>query len=246
MLRKDDIGRPGMELVKPLPGTLTDPLYPSVDPENVGESGFQLISRTWLWEALQDYFARKGNVFVASDLFWYWERGNPSASVSPDVMVVKNVGTHTRKSFRQWEENARPCVVFEIASEKTWREDVGEKRAQYEQLAVPEYFLFDPEGEYWHPFLQGYRFRRGKYTAIPRAKDGSLESKELGLRLSAEGVMIRLRDARSGRRVLTREEVARQSNVRARRAQRSAKSLEAEVARLRKQLEKRPPGSSET
>jgi Uma2 family endonuclease len=132
------------------------------DLENVGESGFQLVARTWLWEALQDFFARKGNVFAASDLFWYWEKGNPAASTAPDVMVVKDVATHTRKSYRQWEEKERPCVEFEISSERTWRDDLGEKRALYEQLGVPEYFIFDPEGEFLEPKLRGYRPRKGK------------------------------------------------------------------------------------
>ena len=89
-------------------------------------------------------------MFIASDIFWYWEEGNPSACISPDVMVVPGVrprDPRERRSFFSWEEGgAVPAVVFEMASRSTWREDVDEKFDRYEQLGVREYFLFDPEG----------------------------------------------------------------------------------------------------
>jgi Uma2 family endonuclease len=245
MRRKDETGEVDVGAAQPLPGTLIDPLYPSEDTENVGESGFQHVARTWLWEALQEYFARKGNVFVASDLFWYWEKGNPSACSAPDVMVVKGVSTHTRRSFRQWEEAARPCVMFEMASEKTWRQDVGEKKSLYEEIAVPEYFIFDPEGVFLQPVLRGYRLRGGKYVALREAKDGSLESKELGLRLTPEGSMLRPRNLKTGRKLLTLAEVAQRALNKLRHAEQSAgqvKALKAENARLRALLNLPPEG----
>ena len=67
--------------------------------------------------------------FVAADMFWYWEEGHPESCVAPDVMVVKGVGRSDRRSFFTWREGgAIPCVVFEMASENTWREDLGKKR----------------------------------------------------------------------------------------------------------------------
>jgi Uma2 family endonuclease len=257
-----------MEEIKALPGTLSDPLYPEEDAENVGESSFHLVAWLLLCDALWDYFARKPDVLVAADLFWYWEKGKPSACRAPDVMVVKGVGNHQRRSFRQWEESARPCALFEITSERTWREDLGEKRAQYERLAVPEYFVFDPEGVFVQPVFQGFRLQGGKYVPLPAANDGSVESNQLGLRLTNEGTMLRLRDAKTGRRVLTREEAnqratrkVNQATRRALRAEQLAKqnaarlaalevqnaarvsALEAELARLRALLN--PPAAGE-
>jgi Uma2 family endonuclease len=253
MIRKVVSGEAGLELMKPLPGTLPDPLYPEEDTEKVGESDFHLLAWILLREALQDYFSRRPDVYVAADLFWYWEKGNPAASTAPDVMVVKGVGNHQRRSFRQWEESASPCTLFEIASERTWKEDVGEKRVQYEQLAVPEYFVFDPEGIFLKPAFQGFRMRGGKYVPIRTAEDGSLESKELGLRLSSEGAMLRFRDARTGRRVLTREETNQratkklnQATRRARRGLDRVKALEAEVARLNDLLRRQSREASES
>ena len=41
-----------------------------------------------------------------------------------------------------------PDFVLEVVSRSTWREDVGRKRQVYERLGVPEYWQYDPTGEY--------------------------------------------------------------------------------------------------
>jgi hypothetical protein len=64
------------------------------------------------------------------------------------------------------------------------------------------------------------------------ARDGSLTSKELGLRLVPEGGMLRLVDARTGQKILTPAE-------RAEEATRRADELAAENERLRALLERR-------
>ena len=106
-----------------------------------------------------------------------------------------------------------PRVIVEIASEKTWPEDLGEKRALYAQLGVREYFVFDPEARYLDPPLQGFRRKGKRYEVLTPAADGSLASKELGLRLRAESAMVRLRDARTGQPLLTRQERAEQAQL---------------------------------
>jgi hypothetical protein len=114
--------------------------------------------------------------------------------------------------------------LFEIASRKTWRKDVAEKRELYAQIGVREYFLFDPEARYLDPPLQGYRLKGGVYVALKPAKDGSLVSKELGLRMVPEGEMLRLVDLKTGKKILTRGEANEQ--------------LAAEVAQLQERLAK--------
>ena len=156
---------------------------------------------------------------MASDLFWYWEEGNTGARVAPDVMVVPGVGTHPRRSFLSWEENgAIPAVVFEMASEGTWRDDLDDKFDQYERLGVKEYFLFDPECVHLVPQLQGYRLNG---TAYRRLRQTELVS-ELGFGLRAEDTMLRLIDLETGQPIPTRLE--------------RADALQAEVERLRAQL----------
>jgi Uma2 family endonuclease len=123
----------------PLPGTVYDPLYPESDGQPMGESDPHTNAVIWLRQALKDFFARHTNVYVASQLMLYYEQGNPAGHRDPDVMVVRGVGRHQRLSFRVWEEGTLPCVVFEIASANTWREDIGPKRELYARLGIAEY-----------------------------------------------------------------------------------------------------------
>jgi Uma2 family endonuclease len=217
---------------KPLPGTVSDPLYPDSDAENVGESDAHVEALLLLREALRGHFSQAPDVYVASDMYWYWEKGNPKACAAPDGLVAKGVvGKHSRRSFREWEEKVRPRVVFEIVSDRTWREDANEKRALYATLGVPEYFLFDPATLYLQPALQGYRLVGDQYVTIEPDMRGCLTSEELGLRMCLEGTMLRFRDARTGRRVLTRDEQAEQAQ---RRAEKETRKRKAEMRRAEK------------
>jgi Uma2 family endonuclease len=169
-----------------------------------------------LLQALEDFFSSAADVFVAADLFWYWEEGNPNAHRAPDVMVVKGVDKRERRSFFSWREhNAIPCATFEMASENTWRENLYDKRHLYARLGVPEYFLFDPEAQYLRPALKGFRRNeQGVYVSLDPDAEDRLKSEQLGLYLRAEGAMLRLIDAATGQAVLTRNERIAQQNER--------------------------------
>lgn len=216
--------------------------YPSGDGEPMAETGIHVRAIELLHQALEDFFRDRPDVFTAADMFWYWKEGDAESKVAPDVMVVPGVGCHDRRSFFSWEENgAVPAVVFEMASENTWREDLGTKFWRYEELGVREYFLFDPEGLYLVPVLQGFRLNRSAYRRL-LSSDDVLES-ELGFKLRAEGQMLRLIDSRTGQPILTRAEAVERATQLAdaeqRRAdaeQQRANALQAEVDRLRAML----------
>jgi Uma2 family endonuclease len=244
----------------PLP-TVPEPEYPDSDVEPMGETDLHMVALILLRQALEDLCAGHPDRYVASDLFLYYERGNPAARKAPDVMVFRGVANRPRRSFKTWVENAHPWVIFEIASEATWREDVREKATLYAQLGVVEYFVFDPEGAYLQPPLQGFRLRdQGAYVSLGEAAEGGLISVELGLRLVAEGSMLRLIERATGKPVLTRQEQTEQEKLRAeqekqradqaeQRAEQEkqradqekqrAEALEAELARLRATLTQR-------
>jgi Uma2 family endonuclease len=209
----------------PLPGTVYDPLYPETDGTPMSETDPHTSAVIWLRQALKDFFARSPDVYVASQLMVYYEQGNPAGHRDPDVMVVRGVGRHRRISFRVWEEGTLPCVVFEIASDSTWREDLGPKRDLYARLGIAEYFLFAPEGRMLDPRLQGFRLENGVYVPLTAAADGALESAELGLRLLPERRMLRLINLATGRRIPTRSERSRRSARRAREARRLANEV---------------------
>jgi Uma2 family endonuclease len=220
-------------LTQPLPGTVVDPLYPDEDGRPMGDTDYHSIALVSLREGLEDFFGDRSDVYVGMNLIFYYEEGNPKARRDPDILVAKGVvGKHRRRSFRLWEEHVLPCTLFEVVSKKTVRIDVGEKRVLYERLRIPEYFLFDPEGRYMDRPLRGFRLRKGKYVELKPAADGSLISKQLGLRLVPDGERLRFVDLKTGKTLLTRLEQAEEERQR-------ADSLAAEVERLRRLLQER-------
>ena len=223
---------------QPLPGTVPDPLYPDSDGRFMGDTDFHAHAQMHLREGLQDFFAAVPDVYVGSNLIYYYERGNPRSRRDPDILVARGVGKHRRRSCRVWEEKVVPTTFFEIASKKAYRQDVGKKRDLYEKLRITEYFVFDPEGPYLDPRLQGFRLVKGLYVPLLPDAQGALISRELGLRLIPEESMLRLHDLKTGEPVLTRSERAEQEAQRAEREKRRADALEAELKRLRKNLGK--------
>jgi hypothetical protein len=124
-------------------------------------------------------------------------------------------------------------------------------------LKVREYFLFDPDGDYLDPPLQGFRLRKGVYRPI-RADHRRLPSLVLGLHLERNGRMLRLWNPDSQSWLLTpaecrqqaeqraeqeaqarvlAEQRAKDAEQRAKDAERHAAGLVAEIERLRQQMQ---------
>jgi Uma2 family endonuclease len=205
----------------------------------MAETWLHVRAIMWLHQALEDFFRSRTDVFIASDIFWYWEQGNPEACISPDVMAVLGVSQRDpreRRSFFSWEENGRvPAIVFEMASQSTVDEDLGPKFWRYEELGVREYFLFDPEGTHLVPVLQGFRLNRTAYRRLLMT-DGMLES-ELGFKLRAEDTMLRLVDSRTGQAIPTRAEAVNAAQTAAEDEKSRVAGLQAEIERLRARIE---------
>lgn len=180
-------------------------LYPSGDGEPMAETPIHVEAIILLGLALEDLLGP--NWFIGMDLFWYFEKGNPQARIAPDLMAVPEVGTTDRRSFFSWIEKHSPVAIFEMASKGTWKNDFEDKFRTYESLGVPEYFIFDPEGEFVVPRLQRFRLENGVFRRIATIDDeGTLASQSLGLLLRPEGEMIRLIRTDDREPVLTRRE----------------------------------------
>jgi Uma2 family endonuclease len=220
--------------------------YPESDGKPLGETDVHRREILEIIAMLQRFFAALADVYVSGNLMFYYEEGNPGAVVSPDVFVVKGVPNRLRRVYKLWEEQQAPAVVIEITSRSTRLEDKGNKRALYAMLGVREYFMFDPLAEYLTPSLQGFVLADDEYVSLKPAVDGSLASAELGLRLVAEGAMLRLIDGATGERLLRTDELeaARRAEAEARRAEAEARraaeeraaAMAAEVERLRAEL----------
>jgi len=202
----------------------------------MGETDVHIDGLIYLREALRDYFRDDPQTYVAGNMLLYYEEGNPSACVAPDVFVVQGVAKGERRTYRLWEEGQPPAVVFEITSRGSRLEDLGTKRAVYAMLGVWEYFLYDPLGEYLRPPLQGYRLQEGEYQRLPPGAGGGFTSQALGLELQLEGGRLRVFNPTTGERLLTPAEalVARRAEAFARHtAEAEVERLRAELARLR-------------
>jgi Uma2 family endonuclease len=212
-------------------------IYPDSDGRPMGETPRHIQNLAYLVIMLDAHFAKEPDVFVAGNMFVYYARGDRHVHVSPDVFVVRGIprqGNPERRRYLAWEEGKGPDVVIELTSESTREEDYDDKMWIYrEKLKVPEYFLFDPYGEYLDPPLQGHRLVDGQYQRI-QAVDGRLPSAVLGLHLESDGLQLRLYDPATKRWLPTppEEHEARQQ-------------AEAENERLRRELEelrRRLPG----
>lgn len=236
----------------------TSVYYPESDGKPMGETDQHRDEMVRLIQLLSRFFAGQ-RVYVSGNLLLYYEQGNPKKSVAPDVFVVKGIAPNRRRTYKVWVERKVPDVIFEVTSRKTKKTDTTKKPDLYRQLRVPEYFLFDPTQDYLDPPLQGYRAVGEQYELIAADAQGALVSEQLGLRLQPEGEQLMLYRLDTGERLLTAEE-ARQVEAQARRiaeeARRAAEesrqaaerawraeaerrqAAEAEIARLREQLDR--------
>ena len=91
--------------------------YPDDDGQPMSDNTLQFKWIVLIKEGLETLFRHDPNVFVAGDLLWYPEEGNPKIRQAPDAMVVFGRPKGYRGSYKQWEEGGiAPQVVFEILS----------------------------------------------------------------------------------------------------------------------------------
>ncbi len=187
--------------------------YPDEDGKPMAEGDIQCSYLTYARNALRIYFQNHLDVYVAGNLFIYYEKGYPESVVAPDVFVVFGVENRDRRSYKTWEENNQtPDFVLEITSKSTRSKDQGAKKGIYAFLGVREYFQYDPTGDYLNPQLQGLHLVDGNYfpVATNTLADGtvSLPSEVLGLELRLEAGKLRFYNPATSQTLLTHEEEA--------------------------------------
>ncbi len=174
-------------------------VYPDSDGKPMGETGIHVnatldVFATLKWTVFRD----RPDVYVAADMFFYYEQGNPKAVKAPDVMVIKGVAhSDERRTFKLWVERVAPAVIFEVTSKKTKLDDIVVKRDLYASLGVAEYFLFDPLDEYLDPPFQGFRLEDGQYRPLPRDDQGRITSAEIDVLIRPDPLSLRLLDPRT-------------------------------------------------
>ena len=221
--------------------------YPESDGKPMGETDDHREEMVRHIEVLQDFYSGQ-QVYVSGNLLVYYVQGNPRKYVVPDTFVTKGISPRRRRVYKVWVEGKSPEVVIETTSRKTRRKDTEEKPELYARLGVKEYFLFDPHLEYLDPPLQGYRLAGNDYVRIEPDANGALDSRELSLRLRIGEGHLEFVRWDTGQRLLTGDERAQREAERAerefqarQRESEARQAAEAEVARLRAELARRPP-----
>ena len=228
-------------------------VYPESDGKPMGETEIHVNEIVNLLVMLREWFRKNSRAYVASNLFLYYQEGDPRKRVAPDIMVVLGVEKRVRRIYKLWEEGKGPDVVIEVTSRSTRWRDLQFKKRLYQRLGVAEYYLYDPTGDYLPELLRGYHLEKSRYR-LAAAAGGRWRSPRLGLDLAIEAGRLRLYDPETGRWRLTPEEQARAQERaeadrtraeadRAREAQ-ARRAAEVELQRLREELarlRKSPP-----
>jgi Uma2 family endonuclease len=165
--------------------------YPTWSAEPMPETDLHRDLMVQLIEVLRRFYLNQ-QVYVTGNILVFYEQGNRRRHVSPDVWLARGVANYQRPNYLIWEEASGPEFVIELTSSTTQREDQTTKLALYrDRLRVREYFLFDPEGDYLDPQLQGYRLRGNTYQRI-HPRHGRLPSQVTGLHVEQDGNQLRL------------------------------------------------------
>lgn len=238
--------------VVPLVSTQTEVEYPERDGKPMGETPVHRDNLSGVIDILRRHYTGDPRVYVSGNMFLYYEQGNPRKSVVPDVFIARVPAERYRRVYKTWEEEGRgPELVLELTSLSTRDEDLRQKFALYRDvLKVPEYFLYDPLGEYLESAMLGFRLVGGEYVPIV-AVDRRWPSEVLGLHFEPGAEQLHLYNPLTRQTLLTSAELvgladeARRSAELAleraknaqQREQASRIAAEAEAAQLRRELD---------
>ena len=136
--------------------------YPVEVEGEMGETAIHYKFASLFFVLLESFFASRDDITIGANLMVYYDEGNAKKWLAPDVFVCFGVKNHLRRTFKTWEEGVFPQVVFEIASDRTFENDLGGKRLEYARLGVEEYYLLDPEREYLPSPLMAFHRQNGR------------------------------------------------------------------------------------
>jgi len=203
--------------------------YPEERDDDMGESSVHIRLLANLLSILKLYFKNR-HVFLSGNMNLYFEKGNSRRWFAPDLLVAFGVPNVERSSYLLFRERVFPQVIIEIASEKTWRNDIDEKLRTYDQYGAEEYYVFDPEAAFLSSPLIAYR-RQGDILAEVEAIDNRFFSPRLNLEIVWAQNDFRFYNPNANEflRTLEESEAARQN------AESQVERLKAEIERLKAQ-----------
>ncbi|HKV59211.1 MAG TPA: Uma2 family endonuclease [Ktedonobacteraceae bacterium] len=222
----------------------------STEEDLMGETDFHHALVHYLIEVLTWLFHGR-RCALYGNLNFYQTSDPKEYPIAPDIAVSPGIAHRSIRSWRIGKSGPAPQVVFEIASQETWKKDLREKPERYARMGVQEYFAYDP-----HDFplpasrnrrLFGWQLDRDSQTMqeMRPAPDGSLWSASLESWLVPDGAMLRLYDL-AGKMRLTYGEAAdqraeaeaQQKQAEAKRADFAVQQAEAEARRAQAEAQR--------
>ena len=157
--------------------------YPYEDDEPMPATEFHGLQINIFYDQLFRYFRVNDYVHIGNDNFIYYEEGDITKVVAPDIFVVFGVKKYPlRRSFYTWSEGAVPVAVFEFLSDATADQDRHEKVQVYlKEMEVQEFFIHQPEMDKPVEFFGWRRCASGDIVEIVPDAAGGLFSEALKL-----------------------------------------------------------------
>jgi Uma2 family endonuclease len=165
--------------------------YPAELEDEMGETAIHFKFIRLISLLLETFYASRNDITVGGNLMIYYDQGNPRKWLAPDIFVCYGVENRLRRTYKTWEEGIFPQIVFEIASDSTFENDLGGKRLEYARLGVEEYYLLDPEREYLPSPLMAFRRENGRLISV-NAENNRVHSLLMNLEIVDTGKSFRL------------------------------------------------------
>lgn len=201
----------------------------------MGETDLHRDMMVNLIEALRNYYRNDSQVYVSGNILLYYEQGDPTCHLSPDVLVTLGIPQTRLQTYKMWEIGKAPDLIIEVTSRSTRLRDVGVKKGLYEALGVREYILFDPREEYLLPRFQVHRREGSHFLPVLAPEAQGYLSRSLGLLFRVIDGELRIIDPASGQTLPTPAEQAQRAEQEAQRAEQATQRAEQEARRADEQ-----------
>ncbi len=164
--------------------------FPIFPPRDDMQNSFHLYRRSLL-EALAEHLGNYDTTIVLSEVPVRWTPRQTRGHRIPDLLVAFDVDQAQaieQNGYSIRDLGKPPDFVLEVASESTGENDTGDKRRDYANFGIPEYWRFDPTGGQRHDApIAGDRLVNGVYWPMeivevaPQHLHGHSEVLNLGL-----------------------------------------------------------------
>lgn len=159
------------------------------------------------------YLLNPDGHYVSKDRWLRMDRANEDDLLLPDLLIARDLQARQWgvNQYLPWVVGKAPEVLGEFLSPTSKGVDQKDKPKRYAEVGVQEYFLFDPDGTYGVPRIQGWALQRdGSRAALPRQTDGTVASRVLPVAFRLVEGHIAVVDLRTGEVALRYEEAQRQ------------------------------------